>query len=85
MMSSLLLDHVRRNSDNNDEVVEHVRIRITTDKNEDIAETNQIHHYIFRRDALAEMSFYEFCRCIHLETKSKRKRPRTLLRHILEF
>jgi len=57
MMSSLLLDHVKCSNHNQDSMcedaqdddddIEHSQICVTADKNGNVAETNQIHHYVY--------------------------------------
>lgn len=78
MMSSLLLAYVKEHyihhdvlapeEEDDDIEIEPVRLRISTDKDGHLVEANQIHHYIYRADALAAMNFYEFCRCVRIET-----------------
>jgi len=53
-----------------DDETEHVQLRIATDKNGLLLDTNQIQHYICRSDSLMDMSFYDFCRCVRVERKS---------------
>jgi hypothetical protein len=51
-----------------DDEIEQVHLRIATDKKGNLVEANQIHHYLYCADALAQMSFYDFCHCVQVET-----------------
>ncbi|KAG1734452.1 uncharacterized protein EDB91DRAFT_1250974 [Suillus paluster] len=77
MMSSLLLAYVHEQyircdtmtpDDHDDDEVEQVQLQIATDKDGKLVEANQIHHYLYCSDALAQMSFYDFCHCVCVET-----------------
>jgi hypothetical protein len=52
---------------------EDVHIHVATDKNGEIVECNQIHHYIYRASTLDDMCFYDFCRFVRLQSKEKSK------------
>jgi hypothetical protein len=54
-----------------DEEIEPTSLRIELDNKGKLIELHQIHHYWYHNDTLADMSFYDFCRCIRLEHKSK--------------
>jgi hypothetical protein len=80
MLSSLLLAHIKNlgteghtslgDSDEDDEV-EHAHLCIATDKDGNLVEANQIHHYLYCADSLCHMNFYDFCRCVRLESVKK--------------
>ena len=85
-MSSLLLSFIKTNSkhvlsvesqaltpesQDNGEDVEQLPLKIVTDDSGKLVDTHQIHHYWHRSDSLEHMSFYDFCRCIRIETKSR--------------
>lgn len=86
MLSSFLLSHVKgtlsknyqtsvgHHSDEGDSEVECSEIRISTDKEGNLRETNQVHHYLYCADTLASMNFYSFCQCIRLQTKARSKK-----------
>lgn len=57
--------------DDTEEYVEEIQLRIATDRQGNLVETNQIHHYIHRADSLTDMCFFKFCRCICLQSKSR--------------
>lgn len=46
-------------------------MRITTDDQGQLLDANQVHRYIYRADTLSHMNFYDFCRCVRLESISK--------------
>jgi len=84
MLSSLLLAYVRErhravlkpveiepenDHEPEDEALEDVHLRIATDREGRVVESNQVHHYVFRGDSLSDMSFYDFSRCIRIERK----------------
>ena len=86
MLSSLLLSHVKGalsasgnhgtyvdglDLDDNDS--NGIEVRISTDKEGKLVEANQIHHYLYRADTLVNMNFYDFCRCVRLQTKTRSK------------
>jgi hypothetical protein len=56
-----------------DDKPEDVHIHVATDKNGEIVECNQIHHYIYRVSTLDDMCFYDFCCCVCLQSKEKSK------------
>ncbi|KAG9310750.1 hypothetical protein JVU11DRAFT_9357 [Chiua virens] len=58
----------------NGEDIEQPRLRISTNREGELVETNQLHHYLYRSDALSHMSFYEFGRCVELQPKSQSRR-----------
>ena len=78
MMSGLLIYFVRKqyniaNHDDTsklmDEDVEQPYLRIQTDHHGKLVCKNQVTDYWYRPPALADMTFYEFARCISLENK----------------
>jgi hypothetical protein len=83
MLETLLLSFVRQNypmnvcqeeaecANEEDEEIEPTSLRIEVDKEGKLVESHQIHHYWFRSDTLAHLTFYDFCRSIRLEPKSK--------------
>jgi len=104
MLSTLLLAFVRQNYDvrvcqedaeyanEEDEEIEPASLKIQVDKDGKLVDSHQVHHYWYRADTLADLSFYDFCRCIRLERKSKSNRNKNthethsgvLRRHILK-
>lgn len=89
MLSSLLISHVKEvhrthvqsselgsNEDSglegNDDI-EQSRLRIETDKEGNLVESNQLTNYLYRADVLSGMSFFDFCQCVRLESKSRSK------------
>jgi hypothetical protein len=84
MMSALLLSFIKANfqpgmpspasesrNDEEDDDVEELPLKIVTDDSGELVDTHQVHHYWHRNDSLAHMSFYDFCRCIRIEKKSR--------------
>jgi hypothetical protein len=80
MLSSILLAYIKdhyllseqkTNEIGEDDEQELVHLRIATDKEGNLVEANQIHHYIYRAESLSDMSFYDFCRCVRIEKISK--------------
>jgi len=86
MMSTLLLSFVKHSYEQNknkpevheinieDEEIEPTPLKIQVDTVGRLVEAHQVHHYWYRADALSDMSFFEFCRCVRLEPKSKSNR-----------
>jgi hypothetical protein len=54
-----------------DDDIEPTSLCIELDNEGKLVDSHQIHHYWYRSDSLAHLSFYDFCRCIRLEPKSK--------------
>lgn len=81
MLSNLLINFVKENTicqldvghENlmEDAEAEPMPLKIQTNNKGELIETHQIHHYWYRDDSLKEMVFYDFCRFISLEEKSK--------------
>lgn len=63
-------------SDNNDDGIEQSQICVSTDKEGNLVDVNQIHHYLHCDDSPVHMNFYDFCRCIKLQTKARSKRTK---------
>ena len=81
MMSSLLLSFINANLQNpqsvtvesqeDEEDVEQLPLKIVTNESGELVDTHQVHHYWYRSESLEHMSFYDFCRCIRIEKKSR--------------
>ncbi|KAG1781435.1 hypothetical protein EV702DRAFT_1244556 [Suillus placidus] len=63
---SCYLQTLSFNNDHNEP--EEVHMRISTDLQGQLLNTNQVHNYIYRADSLADMNFYDFCRCMRVES-----------------
>ena len=86
VLSTLLLWFVRQNypmnvcqeaaecANDEDEEIEQPSLRIDVDEEGKLVNSHQIHDYWYRSDTLAHLSFYDFCRCVRLEPKSKSER-----------
>lgn len=57
---------------------EQVHFRVETDKQGRIVESNQVHNYLYHSASLADMSFYDFCRCVRLQTKARSKKNKNM-------
>ena len=82
MLTGLLLNFLQTEyglgSDENDEDaddsdVEQCSLKIQTDCHGRLVSRNQVLDYWYRSDALADMNFYEFTRCVAIETQAKAK------------
>ena len=84
MMSGILLAYVREvyTDSQEGEVLDHLDdddeteltcLRVMTDKNGNLIEANQIHHYLYCADSLEEMCFYDFCRCVRIKSMKQSK------------
>jgi hypothetical protein len=91
MMSGLLLDFVQNQysvdihealSDVIEEDVEQPYLRIQMDQHGMLVCKNQVADYWYRPPALADMTFYEFARCVSLENKNKVKNHKTDGNHL---
>lgn len=85
MLSSLLLAWVTKYYDpantqeiegmncatEDDDECEQTSLKIKVNHDGELIEAHQIHDYWYRSDSLADMCFYDFCRCTRLEAKSK--------------
>jgi hypothetical protein len=58
---------------NDEDELEDVHIRVATNEDSQVVECNQIHHYIYCLQLLADMCFYEVCCCVQLQTKAQSK------------
>ena len=97
MLSTLLLSFVRQHYDpidtheymdsinDEDDEIESPPLRIELDHNGKLVESHQIHHYWYRSDTLADLSFYDFCRCFSLEPKKKVNKIKILVTIVLGF
>ena len=61
--------HDSRDADEED--VEEIPLKIVTDDSGELINTHQVDHYWHRSDTLGHMTFYDFCRCIRIEKKSR--------------
>ena len=99
MVSGLLLDFLRMQHQLNDDFVEdileddieHSTLKIQTDPTGKLISKNQVLDYLYRSDDLADMNFYQFARCVALETMTRSggalktdARLGTLKRHLLK-
>lgn len=50
---------------------EFVPMKIVTDGKGQLVDTTQVHHYWFRAESLRDMTFYDFCRFVRIEKKSR--------------
>lgn len=55
---------------NNEDELDNIHIPVATDEDSQVVKCNQIHHYIYYSQLLADMCFYKFCCCIWLQTKT---------------
>ena len=53
-----------------------IEIKIVLDDKGKLKESNQVHDYIFRAESLANMTFYDFVRCVRLEKISESRMPK---------
>ena len=102
MMSGLVLDFLRSqlstvvdydddSGHTPEDEIEQCSLKIQTDKTGKLISKNQVLDYWYRSDTLADMNFYEFARCVALETISSAKgalnpdpRLGTFKRHLLK-
>lgn len=56
-----------------DEEPEQVNFRIATDKQGNVVGSNQVHNYLYQSLSLDDMSFYDFCSCVRLQSKARSK------------
>ena len=79
ILSSNLMAFIRKNypnhkDDNDDyeeEEIEPLPLQVEKNSKGELISTHQLHHYLYRDDSLAHMSFYDFSRCIRLEHQSR--------------
>jgi hypothetical protein len=92
MLSSLLINHVHslysvginndgvndcNDGDDDDDDTEHTTIRIAVTPEGKLQESNQIHDYYYRDEGLRHMNFYDFCRCVSLQSNNSKQPTNT--------
>jgi hypothetical protein len=93
MLSIHLISHVTSqysnidaDGDDSDDECEQTAVRISLTKDGELLESNQVHDYYYQAQSLANMNFYDFCRCVSLEkipSKPPADHSNTFQRHEL--
>ena len=71
-------DDSNSDSDEEDHDMECPRVRLTITENNEIVQTDQVHHYIYCADSLSHLCFYDFVRNVRIETKARDKRMKNM-------